>query len=76
MNKINWIELQYDCKTMSALFFLARNHVSYLQFQKSMFRYRVIHPAIEITAKIWTQNSTAAASLPQPLKLATAPVSK
>lgn len=48
----------------------------YAESQKSMLRYRTIHPAIDITAKIWTQNKTAAASLPHPLKLATAPVNK
>lgn len=65
MDKMNGIELQNIVKP---------SHLS--KSQKSMFMYRIIHPAIENTAKIWTQNSTAAASFPQPLKLATAPVNK
>lgn len=36
----------------------------------------MIHPAIEITANIWTQNKIEAASFPHPLKLATAPVQR
>jgi hypothetical protein len=41
-----------------------------------MLRKRTIHPAMENTANICTQNKMAADSFPHPLKFATAPVIK